>query len=200
MNYPVRRILSGVAGPRFLTRLVWHTRIEPTRRLYIALRLLAADLRCEIAKQRELLHHSEIMRRRLGCDCSSGSIRCLGSLLPLVSELILGFLLLLSRLVSRVGLRLLLCVERLEKSEALLWCRRHERSAVNLSTLSVQRLHALAKFFLILGLVAVRDDDRHECACLRRLCARRAGLGKNRIRNFVEERNFLGRERCESFL
>ena len=55
-------ITLGVRRPRLVARLVRHARIVFPRRLGVALRLRAPDLRREVAEQGELLHHAEIVR------------------------------------------------------------------------------------------------------------------------------------------
>src|ERR1043166_8514789 len=53
----------GVPRPARLARRVGHARIEPRRRLAIALRLRHPDLGREIAEQGELFDQTEIVRR-----------------------------------------------------------------------------------------------------------------------------------------
>src|SRR5688572_23495108 len=59
---------SGVRRPGALAGGVWHARLEAARRLGVAHRLRVADLRGEVAEQRELLHHAEVVGARVGGD------------------------------------------------------------------------------------------------------------------------------------
>src|SRR5262245_17037246 len=78
---------SRMAGPRLLSRRIWRAGIESARSLDVALRLLAADLRGEIAEERQLLDHAEVVRGRIGGDGRRGTrVRADGRLLPLTRK------------------------------------------------------------------------------------------------------------------
>src|SRR6478672_11090443 len=65
---------SSVASPRRLA-VVGNARVIATRSFGVALRLRHSDLGCEIAEQRQLLHHAEVFARRRLFD-----LRCLSPL------------------------------------------------------------------------------------------------------------------------
>src|SRR5688500_18232935 len=50
----------GVPQPGLFAWSVWNARIVTTRRLHVSQGLRAADLGCEVAEQRQLLHHAEV--------------------------------------------------------------------------------------------------------------------------------------------
>jgi len=64
---------SGVRGPGLLSGGIRHAWIVSARRLGVALRLRAPDLRREVTEQCQLLHHPEIVGRGLGGDRGRGA-------------------------------------------------------------------------------------------------------------------------------
>src|SRR5450759_5991208 len=67
---------SGVGCPFLLAGRVGHARIVTPRRLHVTERLRRPDLRGEIPEEGELLHHVEIVRRRvLGCSRRCPGVR-----------------------------------------------------------------------------------------------------------------------------
>src|SRR5262245_25696334 len=85
-----RRTRSGVPRPRSIARLVIDAGVEPGGRLDVLLRLRATDLGSEISEQRKLLHHPEVVSRRIlrdgGRGVDVGRRRIRGVLLALVGE------------------------------------------------------------------------------------------------------------------
>src|SRR3981081_223272 len=59
---------SSVGSPSLLSGSIRHAWIVSTRRFSVTLRLRAPDLRREVSQQRQLLHHSEVVRWRRGRD------------------------------------------------------------------------------------------------------------------------------------
>src|SRR5258705_5106337 len=171
-----------VRRPGRLALRVRRARIEPARRLDVPHRLRVADLRREVAEQRELLHHAEVVLRWLLRDRRNAAglrrARCV-LLAPVGQELVAGglpgiggrngpgcagallvtpLLLLLPRLAAiRVGL--LLLVEPLQQGEALLWRGLHEAHAVVLDARLVQLPHAVAEGVLVALVVGVGDHE-----------------------------------------
>jgi len=108
--------------------MIRNARIIAAGRLDVSLRLRATDLRCEIAEQRQLLHHAEVTLRRLLCDlCRHGGCWRRLALLPLTQKLVrfpLRFRLALLRQIE------LLAIQILEQRESLLRRCLHETDAV----------------------------------------------------------------------
>src|SRR5438552_902620 len=99
--------------PGLLARPEGHAWIEPPGRLDVALRLGAADLGSEKPKQRELLHHAEVVPRTVRADGGRGRRAAdRWCLLPFVGEP--GQRFPASCRVHDVAVSLLLAIEHVE--------------------------------------------------------------------------------------